>query len=109
MAEMGGEPNTRLERLESDISEMKARLANLENEFQQAKEERSLMQTQMTGQDIKLDRILVWVDGTQKIVGVAIRHWRTALKFGCGVVTAWGISNPHVQNTVEFVAKFFGV
>jgi hypothetical protein len=97
-----------LERLEADITDMKERLAGLETEFQKAKQERSLMQTQLTGQDEKLDRILVWVDGAHKVAGIATRHWKTALKFGCGLVTAWGISNPHVAHTVEFVGKFFG-
>lgn len=109
MTDSSGEPNTRLERLESDISEMKARLANLEIEFQQAKEERSQMQTQLAGQDTKLDRILVWVDGANKVAGIATRHWKTALKFGCGAMTAWGVTNPHVSNVVSFIGNFFGV
>lgn len=108
MAE-GGEPNSRLERLEQDISEMKERLANLETEFQKAKEERSAMQLQLTDQDAKLDKIVAWVDGVHKVAGIATRHWKTALKFGCGVMTAWGISNPHVAHTIEFVGKFFGL
>ena len=105
----GGEPTSRLERLETEITEIKERLATLEHEFQSAKEERSKMQSQLDGQDIKLDKILVWVDGAHKVAGVATRHWRTALKFGCGVVTAWGVSNPHIQNVVIFVGKFFGI
>jgi hypothetical protein len=103
------EPNSRLVRLENDITEMKERLANLESEFQKAKEERSQMQMQLSGQDEKLDRILLWVDGAQKVAGIATRHWKTALKFGCGAVTAWGVTNPHVQSLLNFVAQFFGV
>jgi acetyl-CoA carboxylase carboxyltransferase component len=109
VTETGGEPNTRLERLESDISETKERLSSLENELQIVKQGASAMQSQLLGQDDKLDRILVWVDGANKVAGVATRHWKTALKFGCGVVTAWGISNPQVAHVVAFVGKFFGL
>lgn len=105
----GGEPNSRLDRLESDISEAKERLTNLENELKQVKQGAAQMQLQLSGQDAKLDKLVKWVDGANKILGVATRHWKTALKFGCGVVTAYGISNPQVAHVVSFVGKFFGL
>lgn len=105
----GGEQNTRLDRLEKDIAETKTKLLTLENELQIVKTRGEAMQLQLTGQDDKLDRILRWVDGANKVAGIATRHWRTALKFGCGVVTAWGVSNPHIAHAVEFVGKFFGL
>ena len=106
--EDNGEQLSRLERLESDIAEAKTRLTNCENELVTLKQGAAQMQLQMTSQDEKLDRILVWVDGTQKVAGFAVKHWRTALRFGCGFVTAWGISNPHVQSAITFVGHFFG-
>ena len=115
MVDASGEQNTRLERLENDIKETKDKLVNLESELATLKKGHEEMsatlteQTQtLTGQDAKLDRILVWVDGANKVGGIAAKHWKTALKFGCGVVTAWGIGNPHVAHTIEFVGKFFG-
>jgi predicted nuclease with TOPRIM domain len=105
----GGEQNTRLERLESDISETKNRLANLETELATLKQGAAQMQSQLSGQDEKLDQILIWVTGAEKVAGIAAKHWKTALKFGCGVVTAWGISNPHVAHAVAFVGNFFGI
>lgn len=108
MTDTGGEPNSRLDRLESDIAETKQKLSALESELQKLKEGASTMQLQLSGQDEKLDRILVWVDGANKVAGVAVRHWRTALKFGCGAVTAWGVTNPHVQSLLAFVSNFFG-
>lgn len=107
--ELGGEQTSRLERLENDITETKNRLGNLEKELLTLKEGHNEMQSQLVGQDDKLDQILVWVNGANKVAGVAAKHWKTALKFGCGVMTAWGISNPHVQNVVTFVGKFFGI
>lgn len=103
-----GEQNSRLDRLEKDITETKVRLTNLEAELQSVKQGAISMQSQLAGQDAKLDRILIWVDGANKVAGVATKHWRTALKFGCGAVTAWGITNPHVSNLVNFIGKFFG-
>jgi hypothetical protein len=105
----GGEQNTRLDRLESDIKETKDKLASLEKELVTLKKGHETMQSQLLGQDEKLDTILAWVTGAQKVAGVAAKHWKTALKFGCGVVTAWGITNPHVARTIEFVGKFFGI
>lgn len=109
MEQLVREQGTRLERLEGDINETKSRLENLENELQKVKQGSAQMQLQLTGQDEKLDRILIWVDGANKVAGIATRHWKTALKFGCGVVTAWGISNPQVGHVVAFVTKFFGL
>lgn len=112
---MDGEQNTRLERLESDIKETKDKLTNLESELVTLKKGHETMQaelstqsTTLANQDEKLDVILKWVTGAEKVAGVAAKHWKTALKFGCGVVTAWGIGNPHVAHTIEFVGKFFG-
>jgi predicted nuclease with TOPRIM domain len=105
----GGEQNTRLERLEGDIKETKTRLASLENELVTLKEGAQAMQSQLAGQDDKLDQILVWVTGAEKVAGIAAKHWKTALKFGCGVVTAWGITNPHVAHVLQFVGSFFGI
>jgi len=101
--DLGGEQTTRLERLESDIADTKTRIANLENELVTLKRGAEQMQTQLTGQDEKLDQILVWVTGAEKVAGIAAKHWKTALKFGCGLVTAYGIQNPHVQNAVSFI------
>lgn len=109
MEQSGGEPNTRLERLENDIAETKERLSSLENDLQTVKQGALLMGTRLVGQDEKLDKILVWVDGANKVAGIATRHWKTALKFGCGVVTAYGISNPQVAHVVTFVGHFFGL
>jgi hypothetical protein len=103
-----GEQNTRLERLEADIKETKNKLGNLENELIVLKKGHETMQTQLAGQDDKLDVILKWVTGAEKVAGVAAKHWKTALKFGCGVVTAYGITNPHVAHVIDFVGKFLG-
>jgi hypothetical protein len=105
----GGEPNTRLERLEQDIAEAKTRLASLETEVLTLKQGYSTMQTTLDAQDIKLDKIVKWVDGANKVLGIATRHWKTALKFGCGVVTAYGISNPQVAHVISFIGNFFGL
>ena len=104
-----GEQKSRLDVLEADIKETKERLTSLETEFKSVKEGAVTMQAQLTGQDEKLDRILVWVDGANKVAGVAVRHWKTALKFGCGAVTAWGITNPHVASLLSFIGNFFGI
>jgi len=108
VVDASGEQNTRLERLESDIKETKDKLVSLESELVTLKEGHEKMQSQLAGQDDKLDTILAWVTGAQKVAGIAQKHWKTALKFGCGVVTAWGIGNPHVAHVIEFVGKFFG-
>lgn len=109
MEQLIKEQGTRLERLEEDISDAKTRLANLEEELQLVKKGSQTMQLQLTDQDDKLDRILHWVDGANKIAGIATKHWKTALKFGLGVITAWGISNPQVSHVVTFVGRFFGL
>jgi predicted nuclease with TOPRIM domain len=109
VTETGGEQNTRLERLENDIRETKEKLGSLETELTALKTGHQTMQSQLLEQDTKLDQILVWVAGANKIAGIAAKHWKTGLKFGCGVVTAWGFSNPHVTQTAAFIAKFFGL
>jgi uncharacterized coiled-coil protein SlyX len=109
MDETSGEQSTRLERLETDIADTKTRIGNLETELATLKRGAEQMQTQLTGQDDKLDQILVWVTGAEKVAGIAAKHWKTALKFGCGVVTAWGISNPHVAHVIVFVGNFLGL
>jgi O6-methylguanine-DNA--protein-cysteine methyltransferase len=104
---------TRLERLETDISNIKDRLSGLETEFETAKEtakeERALVQTQIAEMDGKLDKVISFIEGTDKVLGFCRKHWRTILKFGCGFVTAYGVSNPSVQHTLSFVQNFFGL
>jgi t-SNARE complex subunit (syntaxin) len=109
VVDAGGEQNTRLERLESDITETKTKLANLELEMSNLKKGHEQMAATLVGQDEKLDVILKWVTGAEKVAGVAAKHWKTALKFGCGVVTAWGIGNPHVAHVISFIGTFFGI
>jgi len=57
--------------------------------------------------DIK--EIRAFVTGTTKFFGFAKKNWKTALTFGCGIITAAGITNPTVGRMVEFTAKFFGI
>lgn len=110
----GGEPTTRLDRLESDLAEIKGKVSNLETEFEKAKGERTQMLYLINGTSDepgliqKTNKIYSYIDGTEKVAGFALKHWRTLLKFGCGFVTAWGVSNPHLAASLGFVSRFFG-
>lgn len=117
--DMSGEvpgTSTRLERLESDLSAIKNQVANLESEISTVKaghksmqEDLATLNTKMDEQTLDLKKVVAFADGTDKVFGFCRAHWRTILKFGCGFVTAYGISNPSVQRTIIFVQHFFGL
>lgn len=57
------------------------------------------------GVDDKLDQIIVYVTGFNKVLGFTKRNWKTAITFGAGLMTAAGIGNPAI---LGFVSNFFG-
>lgn len=97
---------TRLETLEANLEEIKEKVVALESEFEKAKEERSMMKTDIETVKQNTDDILSWINGGKKVFGFAILHWKTALKFGAGFMTAAGLGNPTV---IRYVQEFFGL
>jgi calcineurin-like phosphoesterase len=97
------------------LNELDRRVTSLEESNEQAKKERQTVLNILNGtpdqQGLvqKTDRIMVWVEGTDHIFGFCRKHWRTLFKFGAGVVTAYGVSNPHVQNALNYILKFSGI
>jgi hypothetical protein len=101
--------STRLERLESDLAAIKEKVVNLETEIATVKNGHIVISKQLTEMNGKMDKVVMIADGTDKVLGFCRKNWKTILKFGCGFVTAYGISNPQVQRTLIFVQHFFGL
>lgn len=57
----------------------------------------------------QLDKVVAFFEGTDKLLGFTKKHWRTLLKFGCGFITAYGVTNPSVQRSLIFIQHFFGL
>lgn len=105
--------------IEDKVSSLEMRLISLEGDIALVKaeidamktgaEERSLMVMRLTGEvsDMRnsTDTILAFVTGANKVVGIAAKHWRTAIIFGAGVMTSAGFGNPAMW---DFIKTFVG-
>lgn len=109
IASTSANTNDRLDSLEIKINSMEVDLTTLKTEFASAKLDRNSMAVHLQSVDDKMDRVLSFVEGTDKVLGFCLKHWRTAAKFGAGVVTAYGVSNPNVQRTLNFIVHFVGM
>lgn len=49
--------------------------------------------------------ILAVLTAAKKVGGIAVKHWKTAIIFGAGVMSAAGFGNPEVW---AFINKFLG-
>lgn len=49
--------------------------------------------------------ILAVLTAAKKVGGIAVKHWKTAIVFGAGVMSAAGFGNPEV---LGFIKTFFG-
>lgn len=114
--ENGSGTTTRLERLESDLATVRDKVANLETEIADIKDGAATMKNDVAALSTKMDtanatltRVANFYDGTDKVFGFCRKHWRTLLKFGCGFVTAYGVTNPAAQRSILFVQHFFGL
>lgn len=107
--------NVSIQTVSLQINELDRRVTSLEESNIEATKERQTVLNILNGTPDKqglvqkTDRIMVWVEGTDHIFGFCRKHWRTIFKFGAGVVTAYGIGNPHIQNALTYIAKFIGI
>lgn len=99
----------RLDDVEEDLQRLRKNVHDIKNEQQVMVGQLSEVQKVIGALHADTAKVLTFFEGTDKLFGFCRKHWRTGLKFGCGVVTAWGVSNPHVTHTVEFIGKFFGL
>lgn len=105
----------RLDAAEQDLQRLRQNVHDIKNEQQVLSGQMSDVQKSVNAltegmSDLKAnsERMLNFVEGTDKVLGFCRKHWRDLLKFGCGIVTAYGITNPHVQRAIDFTGKFFG-
>lgn len=92
----------RLDKVESDLIKLRRTTHKVAN---------VAMKTQKQLADIKTntDKMVSFYEGTDRIFGFCRKHWRTALKFGCGFVTAYGFANPAVGRTATYIQHFLNL
>jgi hypothetical protein len=97
--------------VENDLAKIKLDIHATKNEMQVATAEAEKMKKSLTAVANELaevrqntNDILGWVSGANTVFGFAKKHWRTALTFGCGIMTAAGIGNPTILN---FISNLF--
>lgn len=93
-----------LDDIKTEIDSIKLRVSALEK----ACEGLTLMQETLNTIQDQNTRIMVWVAGTDKVLGFTRKHWRTAFKVGLGFVIATGWGNPHVQFVLSVLGRAFG-
>lgn len=96
----------RLDNLEARLTAIEDEMATIKADIAEAKTARGIMQDDLVSMKNDTAKILDFLTGVDKIGGMARRHWRTILTFGCGIMTAAGLGNPDV---IEYVRKFFGL
>jgi hypothetical protein len=99
----------RLHDVEQRLDAVEADLVSMRRSLHKANGQRQIMQNDIKKIDKKTDEILSFMTGAQKIYGVARKHWKSGLTFGCGLVTAVGFTNPAVAHVTSFISKFFGL
>lgn len=97
-----GSIEKRLDDTEADLQKLRATVHAIKNEQQ-------VLVGQMSDLTSSVDRVISFFEGTDKVFGFCRKHWRTMLKFGCGFVTAYGVTNPSVARSLQFVTHFFGL
>lgn len=102
MDERLGGVEKRLDVLETDFKKLRTTVHDIKGEQQ-------VLVTEFAKAQAQLTKVVTFFEGTDKILGFTKKHWRTILKFGCGFVTAYGVSNPNVQHSIIFVQHFFGL
>lgn len=45
------------------------------------------------------------LQGAKKVWGVTVKHWRTVMIFGAGIMTSAGVGNPKIW---EYISTFLG-
>lgn len=88
--------------MENRIDGLENRVGKLELAFSEMKAAHVDAMDQL---DAKLDTIVTFVTGANTVFGFAKQHWKTAITFGAGIMSALGVGNPAVLN---FVSSFFG-
>ena len=102
------DPRT-LEAIDKSLDLLEFDFRRLRRTVHSIKGEQQVLLGEFTKVQRQMDRVVSFFEGTDKILGFTKKHWRTILKFGCGFVTAYGITNPSVQRTILFVQHFFGL
>lgn len=100
---------TRLDAAEKDLIALRKNVHDIKNEQQIMVGQIQDLQNDVTTVKENTDKLVVFFEGTDRVFGFCRKHWRTMLKFGCGFVTAYGVTNPAVQRTLAFTIKFFGL
>lgn len=99
----------RLDDVEQDLQKLRKTVHDVKNEQQVMVGQINAVQKSVTSVEANTETLLHFFEGTDKLFGFCRKHWRTLLKFGCGFVTAYGVTNPSVQRTLIFVQHFFGL
>lgn len=99
----------RLTAIENRVTEVETDLQKLRRTVHNIAEDAMKTTARLINIEKKTDKVITFFEGTDKIFGFCRAHWRTLLKFGCGFVTAYGVTNPHVAQTANFISRFFGL
>jgi hypothetical protein len=90
--------------VEQDLAQVKTDVHKIKNTQQIAAGEMTTLKSTVAQVKTNTDQILSVVDGGKKVFGFAMKHWKTALTFGAGLMTAAGIGNPEMT---KFISDFF--
>lgn len=106
---MDDEEKERLSKIENRVTAVETDLQKLRRTVHNIAEDAMKTTAHLIKIEKKTDKLISFFEGTDKVFGFCRKHWRTMLKFGCGFVTAYAASNPHVAQTANFVSHFFGL
>jgi hypothetical protein len=97
---------TRLAQIETEMGKVKNDIHSMKNSMQAASGDvRQLKDSVQKIEEQNAD-ILYFVTGANTVFGFAKKHWKQAIIFGAGIMTAAGVGNPKVN---AFITTFFGV
>lgn len=95
---------TRVHTIETYLEEVKDYIHKAKNEAMKTVRRLTVVEANLKTVKDNTVEIISLVDGGKKIFGFAKKHWKTALTFGAGLMTALGIGNPELT---KFFYTFF--
>jgi hypothetical protein len=99
----------RVDTIEQDLSKLRETAHRVADSQQVSIAQMTDVTATLDTMKAQLSSVTSFIDGTDHVLGFCRKHWRTILKFGAGVVTAYGFGNPHVQRALDFILKFAGI